>query len=585
MKALRGILAGALGMLLGLQALRTFLTGLVWLIGESLSPNAMGMIALCVITLGLMAGPVATRLGRARTERLTAAVLTVLYLGSLAVPDTPVRTGLAAAAAFVWVWWFSAFVTGRRSLGTALVGGLSLDVAVHAALHGLDLPVANRGLTVALLGAAFVATAADPEPDGPPPGWGLVALAPWLFIQLEVLTNLARIRLISGFGAGGAVLLMEAGLALCLVVLALPMSGLMRAGLGILASFFLVHPTGWAWVFAVQAGAAAALAGSFRPGRWGFWPPLAMVLLVGLLFLFYAQATLPLLHASAAGALGLIAMAVHSGARLTCSPRAAVIPAGLALAGLLASLIAPGTPVMGPPPARDTVRLMTYNIHQGLDVQSRPDVEGIIRTIEAQSPDIVGLQEVNRGWTISGASDIISYIEERMPQYHVVYGPMVGDLWGSAILSRYPILESGSRRYERGLFYTMGFTWAVIRLPDCDALVLNTHLSTGRELDDERTSQMDQLLAHWNGRPCSVIMGDVNAEPTSKPIRDMKAAGFTDWLGVFTAPRESTWPADRPTESIDYIATTADLRGVAARSVPSLASDHRPVVVDLLAPP
>ncbi len=585
MKLLRGTAAGALGVLLGLQALRTFLTSLVWMIGEQLSPNTMGTIALGVVALGLLSGLIKRKLGQGRTERLTATVLTLLYLGALAVPNIAQRTGLSAAATMVWIWWFAAFAGKRRSLASALVGGLSLDVAVHALLRGLDLPVGGPLSATALVGLAFIATACDPGPAGPSTGWGTLALGPWLFVQMEVLSNLARLRILTGLAPGPALALAEMGLAVALAVMALPMPGLVRAALGLLGALLLLHPSGVLWVLGAQAGAAAALAGALGPGRVRLWPPLSVLLLVGLFFLFYSQSTWPLLPAVAMALLGLISLLVRSGTLLPSPRRLLAVPCLLAAVALLAGLGAPARPASPSAVGTGTIRLMTYNIHQGLNLHSLPAPEAIAREIEAAAPDLVALQEVNRGWTISGNSDLVTWLEQRLPDYHLVYGPMVGDLWGTAILSRFPIKASGSERYEPGLFFTIGFTWAVVALPGCNTLVLNTHLSTGPDLGGERAAQMSQLLTYWNGRPCTIIMGDANAEPSSEAIRRLTRAGFTDWLGRTAGPRAGTWPSDKAVESIDYVATTAEFQAVAARTNPSAASDHRPIIVELVLRP
>ncbi len=581
MKSLRSALAGALGVLLGLQALRTFLTGVVWMIGESLSPNVMGLFCLGVVSLGLLAGAIKAQLGRQRAERVTALALSVLYVGALSVPDIALRVGLSGSATMVWVWWFSAFLAGRRPLPAALVGGLSLDLAVHASLFGLDLPFAGHLLSVVLIGAFFVAVASEPAPDGTTPGWGILALAPWLFVEIELLTSIGRLRMITGFGLTGALVVAAAGLVVSLLVMRLPMPGLVRSILGLVGAVVLVQPSGFLWVLAAQAGLGAAMAGSVRPGTSRLWSPAAVILLVIIFFIFYIQSTWPFLPAVCSLLLGLIALLVRSDANLPAPLRILVIPAGLALVAMFAGLLFPSvTPVIATERV-GVVRFMTYNIHQAMDYQSLPSPERIARVIEAQSPDVVSLQEVNRGWTIAGGSDFVTWIEQRLPEYHLIFGPMVGDLWGTLILSRLPVKASGVATYEEGQRFTTGYSWAILEMPGCETLVINTHLASGVDLGEERAHQMEQLLQFWGGRPCTVIMGDTNAEPDSKAVSMMLQAGFTDWLGQWTFPRDRTWPANLPVESIDYIATTSEFQATFAHTVPTVASDHRPVIVDL----
>lgn len=582
MRRLRGALAGALGVLLGLQVMRTFLTGLVWMIGESLHPNAMGMIAICVAALGLLAGAVRGDLGRERAERLTAPVMAGLYLAALFIPDTPLRVGLSAAGTMVWIWWFSAFLDGRRPLAAALVGGLSLDLAIRAGLHGLDLSFGGSIAGAFLLSALFILLAYAPEPESGAPGWGVLALAPWLFIQMEVLTNIARLRMVTGLGLAGAVLLAEIGLAAALLVMTRPLPWTLRVLLGLLATLSLVRPSGLAWVLLAQAGLGAALAGALHRGPQRLFFPVSIMLLFSLFFIFYINVTWPIMPAAGALALSMVSLGVRSAERLTAPQRFVLIPLVMALIGLIAMLGRPqAEPAASRPREPGSIRLMSYNIHQALDYRGLPSSERIARAIETEGPDIVALQEVNRGWTIAGASDFVSWLERRLPQYQLVYGPMVGDLWGTVILSRMEVLSSGYQLFRPGVRFTTGYSWAEIELPGCKALVISVHLASGRQLGGERNEQMKQLLKFWDGRPCTIIMGDTNAEPHSKTMELMLSAGFIDWLGHASRPREATWPAQNPFESIDYIATTGEFIGTQARVLQTLASDHRPVVVDV----
>lgn len=582
MRRLRGALAGALGVLLGLQLMRTFLTGLVWMIGESLHPNAMGMIAMCVAALGLLAGVVRGELGRERAERLTAPVLAGLYLAALFVPDTPLRVGLSAAGTMVWIWWFSAFLDGRRPLAAALVGGLSLDLAIRAGLHGLDLPFAGSLAGAFLVGAFFVMLASVPEPESSSPGWGVVALAPWLFIQMEVLTNIARLRMVTGLSLAGVVLLAEIGLAVALLVMTRPMPWVLRVILGLAAALVLLRPAGLPWVLLAQAGLGAALAGALHRGSQRLFFPVSIMMLFSLFFIFYINVTWSIMPAAGALLLALVSLAVRSAERLSAPQRFVLIPLVMALAGLIAMAGRPvAGSVAGRPREPGAVRLMSYNIHQAMDYRGLPSPERIASAIASESPDIVALQEVNRGWTIAGASDFVSWLERRLPEYQIVYGPMVGDLWGTVILSQLPVIRSGFERFRPGVRFTTGFSWAEIDLPGCRTLVISTHLASGRQLGGERYGQMQQLLDFWDGRPCTVIMGDTNAEPNSRTIQLMLSAGFTDWLGRMTRPRAATWPSHDPFESIDYIATTGEFEGLQARALQTQASDHRPVIVDV----
>ena len=68
---------------------------------------------------------------------------------------------------------------------------------------------------------------------------------------------------------------------------------------------------------------------------------------------------------------------------------------------------------------------MTYNLHNGFSTAGTLEMEAIARVIEAQDPDVVGLQEVSRGWAINGSMDMLEWLSQRL-QMPYIYGPTTG---------------------------------------------------------------------------------------------------------------------------------------------------------------
>lgn len=81
-------------------------------------------------------------------------------------------------------------------------------------------------------------------------------------------------------------------------------------------------------------------------------------------------------------------------------------------------------------PEGGTVRVMTYNLHNGFNTEGALDPEALARTIEDAAPDVVALQEVSRGWVINGSFDLLSWLAHRLDMVYV-YGPTSGPLWGN----------------------------------------------------------------------------------------------------------------------------------------------------------
>ena len=112
-------------------------------------------------------------------------------------------------------------------------------------------------------------------------------------------------------------------------------------------------------------------------------------------------------------------------------------------------------------------------------------------------------------------------------------------------------------------------------------VVTHLHHVEGADGARVRLAQVPRLLDAVAGRPATVLMGDLNAEPDSAEIALVRAAGLSD---AFTAggggrADELTWPSDRPDRRIDYIWLSGDLAASGFAAAPGTASDHRGIAV------
>src|SRR2546430_1651977 len=123
---------------------------------------------------------------------------------------------------------------------------------------------------------------------------------------------------------------------------------------------------------------------------------------------------------------------------------------------------------------------MTYNIHQGYDYRGLPSLPNIAATIENAHPDLAALQELNRGYDFIGGNDVVGWLRWRLPQYRIVYGPSHRQMWGNAVLSRYPLVEraSGASPFatQAGHLH-YGFTWVRVHTTAGDLLFVSAHLA------------------------------------------------------------------------------------------------------------
>jgi endonuclease/exonuclease/phosphatase family metal-dependent hydrolase len=232
----------------------------------------------------------------------------------------------------------------------------------------------------------------------------------------------------------------------------------------------------------------------------------------------------------------------------------------------------------GPP-----VRLMTYNLHYGYDVKGWSDLEATARAIEAGGADVVGLQEVSRGWYLNGSTDMLAWLQRRLRMPYARFAGAADPIWGNAILSRYPIADAGSARLPRqGVPMARNYLWAELDLGGGRLRLVVTHLHHVERPEGTRVrlAQIPVLLEGVVGRPATVLLGDFNAEPGSPEIALLRQAGLTDaFQAVGGSPDdELTYSSDRPEERIDYIWLSGDLRASDFDATTSTASDHRGVM-------
>jgi endonuclease/exonuclease/phosphatase family metal-dependent hydrolase len=274
----------------------------------------------------------------------------------------------------------------------------------------------------------------------------------------------------------------------------------------------------------------------------------------------------------------------------TGSQGTALAPVAIGLALLLVPVL---TWVAAPDPVRAVpgaggaraVRVMSYNLHFGFDVSGWSDLEGVAREIEASGAEVVGLQEVSRGWYVNGATDMLAWLQRRLRMPYARFAGASDAVWGNAVLSRHPIVDSEVVRLPReGVPLRRSALRVELDLGGGQRLrVVVTHLHHVEGPDGARVrlAQLPRVLALAAGRPATVVMGDFNAEPGSAEVALLRSAGLADaFASAGGGPAdEPTWPADRPDRRIDYIWLTGDLAATGFVATTSTASDHRGIAV------
>ncbi len=631
----------ALAVLFGLQCLRALLPLAVFMLRDRFGWHAatVGLAMSLLLATGFLVAPACRALGRRRFLWLTAGGLALARLALQAWTGDPLGDlGLAACAGILFLFALPALaaVAGATAFVLGWLVGLAADTALHGAYGTWDMSWRSDVATLILVlvlaavqwrllaGAAEGVEAADGERL--PVAWTWAAFGPLLFLEMLVLGNVARLAALTGWDPEQAALWVLAGRVLALAVVALLAArghpGRRLAAvltLALAASFSLAWPRGAAaalLLLAAQALAAVLWSVAIAAGKSGAQPSgrrlavgygLGLQAFGALLFLYYggldvrlpiSRQLVPPLAALGLGAAAFVA-ARSAPARAAAGVRLGrvwlAVPALLLLP--LARLAA-GSEVRAAGAAGLPLKVMTYNLHLGIDPRGHLGLERVAATIEAESPDVVALQEVPRGWLITGSADVLGWLSRRLGMAHV-FAPTTDPLWGNAVLSRRPILDHQAFDLPpEDLLIRRGFLAARIGLEDAalrgdgrdGALeVIVTHHHHLRDGGAIREQQSRAILDFWGsaggeqGRGRTAIVGDFNGRPGDPEIEMLRAAGLADVLDLAGVEPGYTFPSYQPIKRIDYIWISPDLAvsGAGAAVPPSPASDHLPVVATL----
>jgi endonuclease/exonuclease/phosphatase family metal-dependent hydrolase len=234
---------------------------------------------------------------------------------------------------------------------------------------------------------------------------------------------------------------------------------------------------------------------------------------------------------------------------------------------------------------KKTFRVMTYNIHVGVGMDKKLDLKRIADVITHEQPDLVGLQEVDRGVKRTEGKDEIAELASmtRMDYAFAHNLDFQGGQYGVAILSRSLIRNIDHRMYEnKREIERRGMLRVEVDVGGKTLNFITTHLDY--QYQDGREFETQQLLGFLSAvKGPIVVVGDFNDEPLGSAYGLMLTKFQDGWKDGHSREVGLSYPADKPVKRIDYIFyRSADgVRVKKAWVVDSLASDHVPVVADL----
>lgn len=236
-------------------------------------------------------------------------------------------------------------------------------------------------------------------------------------------------------------------------------------------------------------------------------------------------------------------------------------------------------------PAKLKLRIMTYNIHVGVGMDKKLDLQRIADVILKEKPDIVGLQEVDRGVTRTEGKDEIAELAKltRMDYAFAHNLDYQGGQYGVAILSRFLIQKIDHQKYQNlREAERRGMLRVELEINGRAVDFVTTHLDY--QYADGRLFETEQMLKFLaDVKNPLIVSGDFNDEPDGSSYQ-MMLRGFDDaWLASRVKGLGLSYPADKPVKRIDYIFLRTNDRWRVKKVwvVETVASDHLPVVADV----
>ncbi|HEX6132131.1 MAG TPA: endonuclease/exonuclease/phosphatase family protein [Actinomycetota bacterium] len=498
--------------------------------------------------------------------------------------------------------------TGRASFATSVVLGLAIDATILGIFETWD-PAWQTGpaataagilLPVAAVGSVIAGRRGEvrASPEGAP--WAAVLVGPFLLVHVPFLHNVAFVTSETGLSVAVGTVLILVGDALALVAAAgvlarsdraaaIAAGGVAVAGVAVLA--LVDGPPVGVVVPIASAAAGTSLAVATAPAAPGAapawrthaWFALGAALFVGGAFAYQidVDAPLPIPRSTfpivAAALVGAGAFRRHEPTRRSNAVAAVPLAGAVVVSVLLLSPVddaeAPGA----------TLRIVSWNIHTAVDDAGQVVLDDVLDTIRRQSPDVVILQEVGRGWPIAGQADDLEWLARHLGMSSV-WAPAADGQFGNAILTSAPVELDRVLALPYGEGPQLRSALGAVVGGEAPLLVVDAHLQNGDRASTRRR-QVEAILAVWGDRTPLVLAGDLNMQPEEEHVRLLEAAGLVsaqDAIGDPADPtaRDPLHPGDR----VDWIWVSPELEMTRFEIVRSDASDHLPLVLDVVAP-
>ncbi len=227
------------------------------------------------------------------------------------------------------------------------------------------------------------------------------------------------------------------------------------------------------------------------------------------------------------------------------------------------------------------LKVLTLNIHSGVNWSGKYDLDTIVKFISEADPDLVGLQEVDRFWSsTSQFQDLPGELALRLKMFSSYSVSLARDngYFGNLILSKYPITLMWAEQLP-GSLERRSFMFTQVTINGIRINFGTAHLGLSDSDRLQQAATMLRLTSQIDGPV--IITGDFNADASDDGVKVIKE-NFIDVQelcglkqGTFRLKNGKIGPL------IDYILITPEFGLVNFRIFDNYISDHLPVMAEL----
>lgn len=226
------------------------------------------------------------------------------------------------------------------------------------------------------------------------------------------------------------------------------------------------------------------------------------------------------------------------------------------------------------------IKIVSYNIRHAQGTDGQVDLSRIAAALGAGDADFICLQEVDfnrpRSFFVDQAADLA-----RELKMDYVFGVAVDyepGAYGNAILSRFPISKFINHKLPapdpRRVMLEVE-----VKVRGKTLRLFNTHMELNRNL---RLNQIRDYIVPLllSTDSAALFCGDLNEGPEEDGVSYLSNY-MRDSFYVNSGSLIHTFPADNPCERMDYIFYNQTCAAVDYQIIPSLASDHLPILASI----